>query len=152
MDKSGPTIDNETKIRVSGESYQQSGPSTGGASLESCGDFDMRIARDGTWYYRGTPIGRKPLVKLFSNVLRRDEEGVFWLVTPVEKGRIIVDDAPFTAVELDVRGEGEEQILSFRNNVDDCSTPAPIIRFGSQRPRRAVNPAPTYWCAPASRP
>ena len=63
------------------------------AQLPSCGDFDMRIARDGTWFYRGSPIGRKPLVKLFSTVLRR-ENGEFWLVTPVERGRILVDDAP----------------------------------------------------------
>src|SRR5215469_14478900 len=60
--------------------------------LPSCGDFDMRIARDGTWFYRGSPIGRKPLVKLFSTVLRR-EDGEYWLVTPVERGRILVDDA-----------------------------------------------------------
>src|SRR4051794_40842770 len=70
------------------------------AQLPSCGDFDMRIGRDGTWFYRGSPIGRKPLVKLFSTVLRR-ENGEFWLVTPVERGRVLVDDAPFVAVEVD---------------------------------------------------
>ncbi len=70
----------------------------------------MRIARDGTWFYRGSPIGRKPLVKLFSTVLRR-ENGEFWLVTPVERGRILVDDAPFVAVEVDAIGEGADRRL-----------------------------------------
>ena len=79
----------------------------------------MRIASDGTWFYRGSPIGRKPLVKLFSTVIKRDDHGDFWLVTPVERGRILVDDAPFTAVELAVSGSGEDQVLRFRNNVDD---------------------------------
>jgi len=79
----------------------------------------MRIASDGTWFYRGSPIGRKPLVKLFSTVIKRDDDGDFWLVTPVERGRIQVDDAPFTAVELVVSGSGSAQVLRFRNNVDD---------------------------------
>ena len=85
----------------------------------SCGAFDIRIARDGTWYHEGSPIGRKPLVRLFSTVLHRAEDGSFWLQTPVEKGRIQVDDAPFTAVELQVEGAGDAQVLRFRTNVDD---------------------------------
>lgn len=89
--------------------------------LPSCGDFDMRIASDGTWFYRGSPIGRKPLVKLFSTVLRR-ENGEFWLVTPVERGRILVDDAPFVAVEVDAAGKGRDSRLTFRTNVDDIVT------------------------------
>ena len=88
------------------------------AQLPSCGDFDMRIARDGTWFYRGSPIGRKPLVKLFSTVLRL-ENGEYWLVTPVERGRILVDDAPFVAVEVDATGAGADRKLTFRTNVDD---------------------------------
>ena len=91
----------------------------------SCGDFDMRIARDGTWYHEGSPIGRLPLVKLFSTVLHKDENGEFWLITPVEKGRIAVDDAPFTAVELTATGAGSAQVLSFRTNVDDIVTAGP---------------------------
>src|SRR5690606_40692660 len=67
-----------------------------------CGDIDMRIARDGTWYYLGSPIGRKPLVRLFSTILRHDEDGKYYLVTPVEKVGIRVDDAPFVAVEMTV--------------------------------------------------
>ncbi|MGO1118755.1 DUF1285 domain-containing protein [Rhodovibrionaceae bacterium A322] len=88
-------------------------------TLPSCGDFDMRIAKDGTWFYRGSPIGRLPLVKLFSTVLRREDDGQFWLVTPVERGLIEVEDAPFIAVELLVKGSGKDQELHFRSNVDD---------------------------------
>jgi len=79
----------------------------------------MRIARDGTWFYHGSPIGRKPLVKLFASVLGRDEDGVYWLTTPVEKGRVEVDDAPFVAVALTVAGAGRDQRLRFRTNLDD---------------------------------
>lgn len=85
---------------------------------DCCGDIDMRIARDGTWYYLGTPIGRKPMVRLFSTIIRRDGDDYF-LVTPVEKCGITVDDAPFVAVTLVVEGEGEEQVLRFTTNVDD---------------------------------
>lgn len=84
-----------------------------------CGDIDLRINRDGTWFYHGSPIGRKPLVKLFSTVLRRDENGEYWLQTPVEKARIQVEDAPFVAVEMVVEGSGADQNLRFRTNVDD---------------------------------
>lgn len=83
-----------------------------------CGDIDMRIARDGTWYYMGSPIGRKPMVKLFSGVIRRDDDKYF-LVTPVEKLGIIVDDAPFVAVEADIYDPGPDQTIVFRTNVDD---------------------------------
>ena len=83
------------------------------------GDLDMRIARDGTWFYHGSPIGRKPMVKLFASVLSRDEDGVYWLTTPVEKGRVEVDDAPFLAVELSDVGEGGEPALRFRTTLDD---------------------------------
>ena len=82
-----------------------------------CGDIDMRIARDGTWFYAGTPIGRPALVRLFASILRLDPEGMM-LVTPVEKVRIQVEDAPFLAVEMGV-GEGEHPVLRFRTNVDD---------------------------------
>jgi len=85
----------------------------------------MRIARDGTWFYHGSPIGRKPLVKLFSSVLRRDRSGDFWLVTPVEKARIRVDDAPFVAVEMAVSGEGAGQVLRFRTNIDEWVVAGP---------------------------
>jgi hypothetical protein len=85
----------------------------------SCGDFAMRIDRDGTWHYRGSPIGRLPLVKLFATVLRRAADGSFWLVTPVEQGRIEVEDAPFVAVELRSDGEGRERRIELRTNLDE---------------------------------
>jgi hypothetical protein len=84
-----------------------------------CGDLDIRIAVDGTWFYLGSPIGRPGLVRLFSTILRRDEDGKHYLVTPVEKVGIRVDDAPFTAVRVDRRGEGEGQTLEFTTNVGD---------------------------------
>jgi hypothetical protein len=95
-----------------------------------CGDLDMRIAADGTWFYMGTPIGRPALVKLFASVLK-NEDGRFFLVTPVEKVGIKVDDMPFLAVEMEARGEGADRTLIFRTNVDDvveCG-PAHALRF-----------------------
>ena len=92
---------------------------------ELCGDIDIRIGRDGTWFYHGSPIGRKPLVKLFASVLQRDESGDYWLITPAEKARIRVDDAPFTAVEMIVSGSGEAQTLSFRTNIDEILIAGP---------------------------
>ena len=84
-----------------------------------CGELDIRIARDGTWYYLGSPIGRKRLVKLFSSVLRYDDDGRYYLVTPAEKIGIIVEDVPFVAVEMFSEGTGKDQVLSFRTHVDE---------------------------------
>jgi len=86
---------------------------------QQCGDFPMRIARDGTWYYHGTPIPRARMVSLFATALTRDDAGDYWLVTPGETMRIQVEDAPFLAVDLDAEGEGPAQRLTFRTNVDD---------------------------------
>jgi len=83
-----------------------------------CGDLDMRIAADGTWYYLKTPIGRPGLVKLFASVLKREGDK-YYLVTPVEKCGIVVEDAPFLAVELRVETQAHGRILHFRTNVDD---------------------------------
>jgi uncharacterized protein len=83
-----------------------------------CGDLDMRIASDGTWFYLKTPIGRPALVKLFASVLKREGDRYF-LVTPVEKCGIVVEDAPFLAVELKVERDSAGQVLHFRTNVDD---------------------------------
>jgi len=83
-----------------------------------CGDLDMRIAGDGTWFYMGTPIGRPALVRLFSTILKR-EGGKHFLVTPVEKVGIRVDDAPFLAVEMRKEDKGTGPVLRFRTNVDD---------------------------------
>ncbi|WP_343866616.1 DUF1285 domain-containing protein [Caenispirillum bisanense] len=87
-----------------------------------CGDLDMRIDRNGTWFYHGSPIGRKELVRLFSTVLKREDDGSYWLETPVEKGRIIVEDAPFLAVEMEAEGAGRNRRIRFRTNVDDWVT------------------------------
>src|SRR5215210_5772390 len=83
-----------------------------------CGEIDMRIAADGTWFYNGTPIGRPPLVKLFASILRKDPDRHV-LVTPVERVGIRVDDAPFQAVEMAIEGEGAARRIAFRTNVDD---------------------------------
>ena len=100
-------------------------PSIGRRSPIDCGDLGIRIGRDGTWFYRGSPIGRLPLVKLFASVLHREVDGSYWLVTPAERGRIDVEDVPFLAVELTVDGEGRDQQLIFRTNVDDIVTAGP---------------------------
>jgi hypothetical protein len=96
-----------------------------------CGDIDMEIRADGTWFYMGTPIGRQPLVRLFSTVLRKDEDGRTYLVTPVEKVGIRVQDAPFVAVEMVVSGTGDDQRLTFRTNVGDVVEAGPdhALRF-----------------------
>ena len=84
-----------------------------------CGDIDMRIDRNGTWFYGGSPIGRHQLVKLFSSVLKRDDSGDFWLITPAEKARIKVEDAPFIGVELLKENTGNNQKLKIRTNIDE---------------------------------
>lgn len=98
-----------------------------------CGDVAIRIRRDGTWLYEGSPIRRKALVCLFASCLTREADGSYWLVTPAERGRITVDDAPFVAVELFVAGEGERQVLSFRTNVDE------LIEAGPEHPIRVAH-------------
>jgi len=97
------------------------------APLESarprdCGHFEIRIDRNGSWFYRGTPINRMSLVRLFSTVLRRDAAGAYWLVTPAERGRITVEDAPFLAVELERHSAARDQVLIFRTNLGDSVT------------------------------
>jgi hypothetical protein len=94
-----------------------------------CGDLDMRIAADGTWYYLKTPIGRPALVQLFASVLKREGDK-YYLVTPVEKCGIVVEDAPFLAVELKVETQAGRRILHFRTNVDDW------VACGSRHPLR----------------
>jgi hypothetical protein len=99
-----------------------------------CGDIDMRIARDGVWFYLNSPIGRKPLVKLFASVLRREPDGAYVLVTPVEKCGIRVDDAPFVAVAMAIEGAGRDQAVTFTTNVDDEVTvdEAHPLRFATE--------------------
>lgn len=90
-----------------------------------CGDSEMRIARDGTWYHQGGPIQRPAMVRLFSTILRREPDGRFVLVTPVEKLDIAVEDAPFVAVELKIDGTGSDGRLAFRLNTDDVVVAGP---------------------------
>ncbi len=90
-----------------------------------CGDIGLAIHGDGTWSYRDSPITRQSLVRLFARVLRRDADGRFFLVTPAEKIDIAVADAPFLAVEMELRGEGRAQQLIFRTNLDDVVTAGP---------------------------
>ncbi len=106
-----------------------------------CGDIDMRIAADGTWFYLNSPIGRKPLYTLFSRVLRKDDDKYF-LVTPVEKCGIRVDDAPFTAIRMQVAGEGPSQIITFETNCDDEVTvdAAHALRFATETGTGGLKP------------
>ncbi len=107
-----------------------------------CGDLDMEIRADGTWFYLGTPIGRAPLVQLFSTVLRKDADGKTYLVTPVEKVGIRVVDAPFVAVEMNAAGEGAEQIITLRTNVGD------VVEAGPGHPLRFVDEPATGGLKP----
>jgi hypothetical protein len=116
---------NLTENAGSGNSSRILASSASERPLIDCGDLEMRIACDGTWYYRGSPIGRLALVQLFASVLRREADGRYWLVTPAERGRIEVEDAPFLAVELTVEGEGHGQELIFRTNLDEFVTVGP---------------------------
>ncbi len=106
-----------------------------------CGDIDMRIAADGTWTYQKTPIGRPGLVKLFASVLKREGDHYF-LVTPVEKVGIVVDDAPFLAVELAVEEHGQGRSLRFRTNVDDwvAAGPGHALRFEEDAANGGLKP------------
>ena len=116
---------NLTENGGSGNSSPILAANAGKRPLIDCGDLDMRIARDGTWFYRGSPIGRLPLVKLFASVLHREADGRYWLITPAERGRIEVEDVPFLVVALTVEGEGREQQLIFRTNLDEFVTAGP---------------------------
>ena len=107
-----------------------------------CGDIGMAIRSDGVWMYAGSPIGRMPLVKLFASVLRRDADGCHYLVTPAEKVDVTVADAPFLAVEMEVRGEGAARELVFRTNVDDIVTCGPVhpLRFAEEAGSGGLKP------------
>lgn len=101
-----------------------------------CGDSAMRIARDGTWYHEGAPIRRQAMVRLFASLLRREADGQYVLVTPVEKLDIAVEDAPFVAVEVASEGHGTARRLAFRLNTDE-----PVVA-GPDHPVRLVDGRP----------
>lgn len=106
-----------------------------------CGDLDMQIKRDGTWFYQGTPIGRPELVKLFSTILWREGDKYF-LVTPVEKVGITVEDAPFVAVDFDAVGSGEDQQLRFTTNLEDVAIAGPSLPIRVVRDPETGEPSP----------
>lgn len=101
----------------------------------------MRIARDGTWFYLGTPIGRPELVRLFSTILRKDDDKYF-LVTPVEKVGISVDDAPFVAVDFEAEGDGNAQTLTFETNLGDTTQAGPDVPIRVERDPETGEPSP----------
>jgi uncharacterized protein len=107
-----------------------------------CGDIGLRVRADAVWFYQGSPIGRMALVKLFAGVLRKDADGKHYLVTPAEKMDVAVDDAPFLAVEMEVRGSGRDQSLVFRTNVDDivAADPDHPIRFELESGSEGLKP------------
>jgi hypothetical protein len=106
-----------------------------------CGDLDIRISRDGTWFYLGTPIGRPELARLFSTILKREGDQYF-LVTPVEKVGIRVDDVPFLAVDFDVTGDGMSQVLSFATSMGDRAVAGPDNPIRVARDAATGEPAP----------
>ena len=105
------------------------------------GDIDMEIRRDGTWFYEGTPIVRPGLVKLFASILIREDEKYF-LVTPVEKVGIRVDDAPFVAVDFEVSGTGRDQRLTFTTNLEDVTVAGPDVPLRFVRDEQTGEPSP----------
>ncbi len=139
----------EIIVKPSAESLASAARSAGKKGLppvhlwnpEFCGDLDMRIARDGTWYYLGTPMGRVEMVRLFSTILRRDGDDYF-LVTPVEKVGITVDDAPFVAVDFEVSGDGNSQVLTFETNVGDFAVAGPDHPIRVERNPETGEPSP----------
>lgn len=108
---------------------------------EYCGELDIRIGRDGMWWYLGTPIGRKELVRLFASVLKK-EDGRHYLVTPVEKIGIQVDDAPFVAVDFRTDGPGPDQVLTFETNVGDFTVAGPDNPIRVERDPETGEPSP----------
>jgi hypothetical protein len=106
-----------------------------------CGDIDIRIARDGTWFYLGTPIGRQPLVNLFSSILRKESDE-YYLVTPVEKVRIRVDDAPMVAVDFTVAGQGRDQVITFVTKTEDEAQAGPAHPVRVVRDPATGEPSP----------
>ncbi|SFV28057.1 DUF1285 domain-containing protein [Hyphomicrobium facile] len=127
---SQPSSGLEALLRAASEGTTQGGGPGGEKTVRPvekwnppyCGDIGMKIRRDGTWMYQGSPIGRIALVKLFASILRKDDDGRTYLVTPAEKVDVEVEDAPFLAVEMAAEGEGRARTITLRTNVDDVVT------------------------------
>ncbi len=139
----------EQITRPSAESLASAAKSAGKKGLppvhlwdpEFCGDIDMQIKRDGTWFYEGTPIGRPGLVRLFSTILKKEGDK-FFLVTPVEKVGITVEDAPFVAIDFENQGVGEGQTLTFETNVGDSVTAGAGNPIRVERDAETGEPSP----------
>ena len=131
--------------RIKSQAEHATGPRHAGAGSPrqpyDHGHYDIRIARDGTWYYRGSIIARKQLVRLFASVLFRDKDGEYWLRTPVEMGRIDVDDAPFTAVGVE-RLAGPPEVLQFRTNLDEIVVAGPDYPLRVETDSKTGQPSP----------
>ena len=127
-----PDVSRMTLAEIAAAVEAQHLPPVANWHPERCGDSFMRIAADGTWYHEGSPIKRATMVRLFSTILRREEDGSYVLVTPVEKLSIVVEDAPFIAVEVQHEGRGEARMLAFRLNSGDLVVAGPDhpLRFG----------------------
>ncbi len=136
-------------MKPSAESLAQAAKAASGKGLPPvhlwdppfCGNLDMEIRRDGTWFYEGTPIGRPGLVKLFSSILKRQGDSYF-LVTPVEKVGIRVEDAPFVAVDFEVDGDGQDQVLTFVTHVGDIAAAGPDHPIRVVRDPETGEPSP----------
>ncbi|MDX1634372.1 MAG: DUF1285 domain-containing protein [Marinobacter sp.] len=116
--------------QLAGVDTRQSRPPIEKWNPELSGDIDIRIARDGTWYFQGGPMAREALVRLFSTILRRESDGEYYLVTPVEKWRILVEDTPLLAHGLEVSGQGEDQVIHLTTNTGER------VRVDDQHPLR----------------
>jgi hypothetical protein len=117
-------------------------PITGAGKPGAEEHYAIRILKNGVWLYQGTPISRINMVKYFASSLKKDERGGYWLVTPYERGRIIVEDAPFVAVELENRLSGKDQVLRFRTNLDDWVTAGPDYPLRVQYDSVSSEPVP----------
>lgn len=142
-------MSSQNSVRTSAESIIAAAQAAKGRGLppvhkwnpDFCGDLDMRIARDGTWFYLGTPIGRPELVRLFSTILRKDGDR-YYLVTPVEKVGITVEDAPFVAVDFEAASPGQDQVLTFQTNVGDHAAAGPDHPIRVVRDPETGEPSP----------
>lgn len=135
MELAGLSLDEIARMAA-----QQEARPVGKWDPPDCGHSGMRIARDGGWHHQGRPIARPAMVRLFASILRREPDGRFALVTPVEKLTIDVEDAPFVAVELKRDGEGRRATLAFRLNTDEVVLAGPLhpLRLEGARPYLAV--------------
>lgn len=128
---------------LGGQAGEPTPHTAGQATGQQCGPLGISILRDGTWLYQGTPIGRKELVKLFSTILSRDAQGVYWMTTPVERGTVEVEDAPFLVVALEVENPSStQQILKMRTNVDQWVTVGPDHPLRVSEDPETGEPAP----------